>query len=96
MTDILLYLILFIVLSNTILMFFLGVYLVRMNERFNQMIQDLVEIISGMDSTIPITDVKSKTWDQKYEDELEEISRRMRQGSGLLDLPTTRSYDSGQ
>ena len=60
-------------------MFFLGVYLVRMNERFNQMIQDLVEIISGMDSTIPITDVKSKTWDQKYEDELEEISRRMRQ-----------------
>jgi hypothetical protein len=76
-------------------MFFIGVYVVRMNERINKMITELVEIISGMDSSSPpVVDAKQKTWDQKYEDELEQITKRMRQASGLLDLPSGRSYDA--
>lgn len=74
-------------------MFFVGVYVVRMNERINKMMIELIEIISGIDSPAPVVNSKQKTWDEKYEDELENISRRMRQSSGLLDLQSGRSYD---
>lgn len=94
METFLLYFILFMILSNITLMFFIGVYLVRMNDRINKMMIELIEIISSFDSSVPNVDVKQKTWDEKYEDELENISRRFRQNSGLLDLPSGRSYDA--
>lgn len=76
--------------------FYMGAFLVSMNERHDKMFVDLIEIISEnfSETTVPPVNNKSQTWDQKYEQELDRISTFMRQNSGLSDIPTVRSYDS--
>lgn len=84
-----------ILVVNLVFLFFIGVFLVRMNDRFDKMFAELVEIISDSPSALPpSTTKKSQTWDEKYEREMEMIARRMRGESALDDLPTVRSYDS--
>lgn len=96
MSNILLSIVLILALANLVLYFFLSVFIVRMNERFNSLISELIQLIASMDSVTtipPVSENKPRTWDEKYEMELEMISRRMRQNSGLSDIPVTRGYD---
>lgn len=82
---------------NLILLFFLGTFLVRLNERMMGMFNDLIDILGNSFSVAPvqpsISDVQSKTWDQKLEDEMDAAYRRMRAQSGLSDLPFSPPYD---
>ena len=73
----------------------IGVFLVRFRDRFNRMFYDLIETIGVLEESpsAPIVPVDSdvdrfKTWDEKYEEEIEAISKRLRQNSGLADLPS--------
>ena len=83
-----------ILVVNLVFLFFIGIFLVRMNDRFDNMFAELVEIISDSPSAVPPSAKKSQTWDEKYEREMEMLARRMRGESALDDLPTVRSYDS--
>ena len=76
------------------LLFFLGSYIVAMNESHRKMIIELIEIISDKPYSPETGISKQQTWDEKYEDELERISQIMRGNSGLQDIPTVRSYDT--
>ena len=77
-------------------LFFIGGYMVSMKERHDKMFLELIEIISAAPTTVPPVDSENKlqTWDEKYEAELERISRAMRAQSGLADLPSVQSYDT--
>jgi|694.fasta_scaffold00185_86 hypothetical protein len=90
-------LVLLIVIVNSVFLFFLGVYLVRLSDRINLMMSDLIAIISQEPSVAPPTPSVAKkkptTWDEKYEMELESVQRRLRIDSGLSDLPNSPSYD---
>lgn len=57
------------------------------------MIGGLAEIVMGAPEGEPEAP-GSKTWDQKYEEELEAFSRRIRGASGLSDLPSAVPYNS--
>lgn len=96
MVNILLSVVIGLLIINLILYFYLSVFIVRMSDRFNSLFSELIQVIASTESTSvvpPVTANKPKTWDEKYEMELEMISRRMRQDSGLSDIPTVRSYD---
>ena len=82
-----------ILIINLVFLFFIGIFLVRMNDRFDNMFAELVEIISDSPSAVPPSAKKSQTWDEKYEMELESVQRRLRIDSGLSDLPNSPSYD---
>lgn len=81
---------------NLILLFFLGTFIVRMNERMTGMMNDLVDILGSSFSAAPVapsvSEVQSKTWDQKLEEEMDAAYRRMRVQSGLTDLPLSPTY----
>lgn len=71
-----------------ILLFFLGVFVVRSQERTRAMISQLVQILlEEEDAPQPASQpsLRPKTWDEKYEQELEAAQRRLREVSGLTD-----------
>lgn len=70
-----------------ILLFFLGVFVVRSQERTRAMISELVQILLEEDAPQPASQppLRPKTWDEKYEQELEAAQRRFREVSGLTD-----------
>lgn len=70
-----------------ILLFFLGVFVVRSQERTRAMIAQLVQILLEEDAPQPASQpsLRPKTWDEKYEQELEAAQRRLREVSGLTD-----------
>lgn len=81
------YLIFFVALINLILLFFVGIFLVRMQDRFNSMIADLAEIIENfLYIPQPMVDKNIKTWDEKFEDQVEKNRLRAGLDSGLKDL----------
>jgi hypothetical protein len=49
--------------------------------------------MAGFEPPAPVivTHSQEKTWDQKFEDELAERERRIRQDSGLSDLPPPKA-----
>ena len=71
----------------------IGVFLVRFRDRTNKIFSDLIEAMEIMWGAVPVAptatpnDNRPKTWDEKYEEELEAMSRRLREQSGLKDLP---------
>ena len=81
---------------NLALLFFLGTYLVRMNDRFSSMMNDLVRVLVEQNSVIPEVQEENvvKTWDQKFEEEIDRINRRMRFDSGLSDISDGVSYNA--
>ena len=80
------------------LTFFLAVYVVRSMDKTTMMIRELSSILSEPLLSQSAADVDQdpniKTWDQKYEEELEMIQRRIRQVSGLTDLRENNSYNA--
>lgn len=81
---------------NFILTLFLAVYVVRSMDRTASMIGELSQIMAQpFAAETPIApDNQAKTWDQKYEEELEMIQRRLRSASGLADLSENASYNA--
>jgi hypothetical protein len=81
-------LIAFLGFANLVLLFFLGVFVVRSHDRTISIIGNLIDVLlsqTGDDATTSVA-LKPRTWDEKYEAELEAIAQRMRQSSGLTDL----------
>lgn len=76
---------------NTLLLIVIGAFMVRLRERVNDLFAGLFMVMEeSWDLPMPTmesTPSKKKTWDEKYEDELELQWRRMRGDSGLKDLP---------
>lgn len=79
---------------NLILLFNIGLFLVRFRERVNLMFSDALEAMSVVYGAIPEQSPepiisKAKTWDEKYEEELEMVAKRIKENSGLKDLSDT-------
>jgi hypothetical protein len=78
---------------NFLLLIAISVFLVRFRDRVNNLFKDLIEAMEVMWGAIPVAPVteqdsdRPKTWDEKYEEELEAMTRRLRADSGLSDLP---------
>ena len=77
---------------NTIIMIYIGGFVVRMRDDQKEFFSDLVDLFGNMRlpeeaKKLPIKPMAAttKTWDQKYEEELDMLSRRSRQDSGLVD-----------
>lgn len=77
---------------NTIIMIYIGGFVVRMRDDQKEFFSDLVDLFGNMRlpeeaKKLPIKTMATmtKTWDQKYEEELDMLSRRNRQDSGLVD-----------
>ena len=85
-----------LVFVNLCLFYFVGTYIVRMNERFSQMMNDLINVLAEQNSVVPNTNVENttKSWDQKYEEELNAFAARMRSDAGLVDIDRTTSYNA--
>ena len=77
---------------KTIIMIYIGGFVVRMRDDQKEFFSDLVDLFGNMRlpeeaKKLPIKSMvaTTKTWDQKYEEELDMLSRRSRQDSGLVD-----------
>lgn len=81
--------------GSLVLLFFIASFLVKMKDRHDQFFSDMVMMISGFEPPeLPVVvqeEKKPKTWDEKYEEELEAQQRRMRGESGLSDLPPPKA-----
>jgi hypothetical protein len=69
---------------------YLGLFLVRRESIQKQFFQELLDAIEEM-GNIPLTPVitsqeRPKTWEEKYEEELNEIQKRLKTDPGLVDL----------
>lgn len=75
---------------NLVFIFAVGLFLVKFRDRVNAVFGDLIQAMEIMWGAIPDAESFepeiSKTWDQKYEEELESINKRLRADSGLKDL----------
>lgn len=73
-----------ILILNTTILVYLAVLTVRMREFLGDLLVALGEM-----SSIPVmpSSSKAKTWDEKFEEELDFLAKRMKTESGLSDLP---------
>lgn len=86
--NILMIILLILMVTNLIFLFVFGAFLVRTRDRINSIFSDLIEAMETMWGAIPVESKENeiKTWDQKYEEEMENIQKRLRGDSGLKDL----------
>lgn len=94
MDIILLYVILGISFLNFCLLIVVGAFLVRFRERVNALLGYLIDVTETIIKDEPHVPqkVSSKTWDEKYEEELSAALRRM--SSNLVDLPNPNVIES--
>lgn len=88
--NILLSVLLVLSLINLVALVAIGAFLVEFRSRVNGMFSGLVNVIEQLFGDLPEPSVEvhsKKTWDEKYEEELENRNRLMKQQTGLLDLP---------
>lgn len=77
---------------NLVIVIAIGRFIVLFRDRVDSIISDLIKAMEFMWGAIPIettsetTVDRAKTWDEKYEEELEAMNRRLQ--SGLDDLPS--------
>lgn len=89
--EILLGVLVFLSIINIGFLVVIGSFIVRFRERVNGLFSDMVKAMSDF-AEVPVATVepvanRPKTWDEKYEVELDNIQRRLRADSGLSDLP---------
>jgi len=93
MEIVLLCILIAISLLNSVFLIVIGANLVRFRNRTDNIFADLIEAMEVMWGAVPVTptkepnDVRPKTWDEKYEEELDAMTRRLRTDSGLVSLP---------
>jgi len=81
--------VLFFLILNTIILFYLSSFLVRLKEEQKSFFIDVLNVLGQTESSLQSSEADVplvKNWDQKYEEELNEILRRSRQQNGLMDL----------
>ena len=77
LNDILLFIFLFLSILNLIILFFTSIFLVRLRSELVRYLDEYLTSIPQIDKKEEKS-IKSTTWDQKYEEELEIISNRIR------------------
>lgn len=79
---------LFISIVNLVFLVAIGAFVVRFKDYYKATFSDLIDSIESLSGQeiVPVSR-DSKTWDQKYEEDLEKIARKTREISGLTDLP---------
>lgn len=99
MTNILLSVLIFLVSVNLILTVAIGLFLVQFRQSVIALFGDFADLLEQLFGTIPTPTVETvdrqKTWDEKYEEELEMASRRLKENSGLQDLPMSQDVSWG-
>jgi len=76
-------------LVNFFILVYISAFLVRLRGFVDEVLQTLVGNEPELDAELPVNDLAPKTWDQKYEEELDMIQRQIRKErdqSGLVDL----------
>ena len=71
-----------LIIINLILTFYIGAFLVRFRRDLTEVISSLLEITSEPLEKKQPEENSPKTWDQKYEEEIQEASRRLAQQQG--------------
>jgi hypothetical protein len=93
MEIILLCILIGISLINSIILVVIGANVVRNRTQTDSRFADLLDAMETMWEGVPpapsneANDSRPKTWDEKYEEELEAMTRRLRVESGLVNLP---------
>lgn len=75
---------------NLIVLIGIGAFLVSLRDRINAIFSDIITLFaenSPPELSFTKEAERPKTWDEKYEEELEALQRRLRGDSGLLNLP---------
>ena len=74
---------------NLIVLFFIGLHLIQFKERVIGILSDLIDFQEKELPASPLSLEKNepKTWDEKYEKELEVLYNRIRSNSGLKEVP---------
>lgn len=71
---------------NLIVLMYIGGFLVQLKNDQRAFMADLIEAMDRLlGSSRPGSTLRGKTWDQKFEEELEEAQRRRQQDPGLMD-----------
>jgi hypothetical protein len=94
MNPVLLYFILAFSILNFCLLIVIGAFLVQFRERVNALLGYLIDVTEAIVKNEPYVPQKisSKTWDEKYEEEL--IAGLRRTSNNLVDLPTPNVVES--
>jgi hypothetical protein len=75
-----------ILIINLLVLIYIGGFLVQLRNEQRAFMADLIEAIDSLLGTArPSSTSRGKTWDQKFEEDLEEAQARRRQDSGLMD-----------
>lgn len=77
------YALLALLVANSVILFFVGAFVVKLRDDMRQFMSDMVDLASQ--DAQPAQPLRSKTWDQKFEEEIDELQRRSRQDRGLVD-----------
>jgi hypothetical protein len=88
--DILIYILIFLTLLNLIVLIYLGAYMVRWIGFLTDVLTNLMPDNStenvAQELPLPNFDLGQKTWDQKYEEELDFIQQQIKKEKGLSGL----------
>jgi hypothetical protein len=93
MEIVLLCIVLGLTVINLLCLIVIGAFLVQFRDRNNKIFSDMIEAMEVMWGATPVVptaepnDNRPKTWDEKYEEELDAMTKRLRQDSGLVSLP---------
>lgn len=100
MTNILLSIMIGLLLFNLVVLFFIGRFLVLFRQRVDGLFLDFSQVLEGLFGTIVTPTVepvhrRGKTWDEKYEEEMDFFHRRLKENSELQDLPMNQKTSWG-
>lgn len=100
MTNVLLSVAIVLLVLNLIVALFIGRFLVQFRRRVDELFLDFSQVLEELFGTIPTPTVepvpnREKTWDEKYEEELDAFHRRIRGDSGLQDLSMDQKVSWG-
>jgi len=98
--NILLAVLIFLSAVNLLLLVAIGIFLVQFRRSVINLFGDFADLLEQLFGTIPTPTVeiptdRNKTWDEKYEEELEMAARRRKEDSGLQDLPMNQELSWG-
>ena len=89
--EILLGIIIFLQFLQFIFLFYIGAFLIRFKKDTASILIEMIEIENSKTQVKPVEKEKTKTWDQKFEEELTVADRILRENlKGLQDIPGSK------
>ena len=78
---------LFILIINLVVLIFISAFLVKLRENQKEFLSDILNVLDNFGSPKVTTTASNrvKSWDQKFEEELDDYQRRIREDRGLVD-----------